>query len=106
MRKKTPIMLDRERYLLLTMSAMQDIEKALGKKITNLGEDIGIEDLIVYVWAGLKHEDPNLTKKDVLKLLDEYANMKIINEAINEAFNDFFGITKDIDEEKKIVVEN
>lgn len=68
------------------MKAMSLIETALGIKISKLNlSDIGINDLAVFIWAGLVHEDPGLTIDAVMDLIDDYSSIPEISEKLSQA---------------------
>jgi|SRR5262252_5858349 len=75
---EVPIILDRPRHLRLDNRAIFSAEKELsalwGKKVslfTVLGSgELGLNDLSVLLWQGLRHEDPGLTLERVQDLMD------------------------------------
>jgi len=81
-----PLQLDKTRNLRFGMKAMSLIETALGVKISKLNlSDIGINDLAVFIWAGLVHEDASLTIDSVMDLVDEYSSIPEISEKLSQA---------------------
>jgi len=43
------------------------------------------------IWAGLAHEDPELTPDKVMDLVDEYSNIQDVLLAMSEALKGAFG---------------
>lgn len=87
------IELDKPRTLLLTLPALKLIEDTLakqrGEKRVNLfalfqGGDLGAQELLVILWAGLKHEDPNLTIEQVMRLVSR-VSMRDLSAVVAEA---------------------
>lgn len=92
LRPFTPINLDKPRNLRFGMRAIASVEDALGVKISKLDlSDIGIKDLAVFLWAGLSHEDPNLTPTIVMDLIDEHMSIKEATEILGKAIEASFG---------------
>ncbi len=85
------IKLDRERELRYGFKALLAIEKRLGKKLTQLDENnCGMEELAVYFWAGLIHEDKTLTLERAIDLLDA-GDFREIAATVNEAMGADYG---------------
>ena len=83
----TPYKLDKTRNLRLSTRAQVIIEKTLNIKLTKLGQDtIGVNEMMVILWAGLLHEDSSLTLDKVIDLVDEYSSLEEAAEKIQEAF--------------------
>lgn len=96
MKKGVTIELDKPRTLRYGMNALAKIEDVTGKSIMNLDlNNIGIKDLLAIVYAGLFHEDKNLTVAKVGDLIDEYADMNTVAVKIGEAFTLAFGGVKE-----------
>lgn len=87
-----PITLDKGRMLHYGMRAISLIEKKLGKPIAqiNFEEDMTTEDAVVLIWAGLVHEDKDLTVDGVLDLLDNPNDFERAMLAAGEALQDAF----------------
>jgi hypothetical protein len=78
--------LDKPRNLRFGMKAMSLIETELGVKISKLNlSDVGINDLAVFIWAGLVHEDPALTVDAVMDLIDDHSSIPEISEKLSLA---------------------
>ena len=70
---KVPITLDKPRTLVLSFNAFCDIQQVLG--VNPLAEDEQLDlgspvNLRAFLWAGLRHEQPDLTLREVGDLLD------------------------------------
>lgn len=87
----TPIQLDKSRNFRFGMKALVLIEKKLNVKVTNLDFDnLGIEDMATLIWAGLVHEDKDLTVDKVMDLIDDHSDMQTVFETMNKAFEEAF----------------
>ena len=92
MKKSVMIQLDKIRNLRYGMNALVTIEELTGKSITKIDlTDISMKDLRTILFAGLYHEDKDLTPEKVGDLLDEYGNLSEIAEKLGEAFSLAFG---------------
>lgn len=92
MRKGILIELDKPRTLRYGMNALAKIEDITKKSIVGIDlNNIGIRDLLAIIYAGLYHEDKNLTVEKVGDLVDEYSNMNTVAEKVGEAFTLAFG---------------
>lgn len=86
-----PIKLDKTRNLRYGMKAISMIEKKFGKSVSKIDMDnLTMEDAAVMIWAGLVHEDAELTTEKVMDLVDEYSDIQTILEAMGEAFQGAF----------------
>ena len=87
-----PIQLDKMRNFKYGMKALHLIEKKLEKPIAKIDmENLTMEDAAVIIWAGLQHEDKDLTPNKVMDLVDEYSNIPAVMQAMGEAFAAAFG---------------
>lgn len=87
-----PIQLDKVRNFRYGMKALSLIEKKLKTTMSKLDMDtLSVEDTAVIIWAGLVHEDRDLTPDKVMDLVDEYSNMATVIEAMGKAMNESFG---------------
>ena len=92
MKKSVVVQLDKVRNLRYGMNALVTIEELTGKSITKIDlSDISMKDLRTILFAGLYHEDKDLTPEKVGDLLDEYGNLSEIAEKLGEAFSLAFG---------------
>ncbi len=88
----TPIELDKTRNLRYGMKAISLVEKKLKKPIAKLDmESLMMEDSAVLIWAGLAHEDHNLTTEKVMDLIDDYSSLPTVMEAVGTAMTAAFG---------------
>lgn len=87
------ITLDKERELRFTFSALLGIEKELGKKLSELSSNsVGLNELFIVFYYGLKTTDPNLTKEELLRILDEQGvDIKAIADWVGQALAEAFG---------------
>ena len=99
MKKSCPVMIDKERHLRYGLVAIDMIEEELDKAISQLDlANLRTKEAAVVIWAGLYHEDKELSPKQILELIDDseadYTKiMEVVGEAISEAF--------DVKDEKK-----
>jgi hypothetical protein len=93
MAKKTvTIELDKARNLRYGMNALVKVEELTGKSITKLDlENLSMKDLRTILFAGLYHEDRDLTPEKVGELIDEHSNIAAVAEKLGEAFTVAFG---------------
>ena len=92
MKKSVTIELDKIRNLRYGMNALVKIEEIIGKSITKLDlSNISMKDLRTILFAGLYHEDKELTPKKVGDLIDNYGNINDIATKLGEAFTLAFG---------------
>ncbi len=90
----TPVMIDKMRNFRYGMKAISIIEKTLNAPIAKLDFDsLTMYQTAVIIYAGLVHEDKNLTVDKVMDMIDDSENSftNIIAEmgkAIGEAFGD------------------
>lgn len=69
-RNVTGITLDRERRLYYRISDGCDIETALGMSVIQALGRAGFREVVVFLWAGLRHEDDKLTQERLKRILD------------------------------------
>lgn len=96
MKKIVPFESDKMRNLKYGMNALIELEKALGKPITNMGDEFKLEDLRTMLYIGLKWEDKELTFEKVGDMMDETIEkhgMNYISEKLSEALQGTFGNT-------------
>lgn len=82
-----PIMLDKERHLLLNLNAMVDFEEATGKNMLQQKtlDDLSAKDLRALLWGCLKHEDKELTIEQVGGMIHA-GNMEEISASLTKAW--------------------
>ena len=90
-----PIQLDKMRNFKYGMKALHLIEKKLKKPVSKIDMDnLTMEDAATLIWAGLQHEDKDLTPEKIMDLVDEYSSLPAVIQARGEAFASAFGIDK------------
>ena len=95
-----PIELDKMRNFRYGMKALHLIEKKLKKPVSKIDMDnLTMEDAATLIWAGLQHEDKDLTPDKVMDLVDEYSNLQIVLVAMSEALAGAFGTGESKDED-------
>jgi len=93
----TPIVLDKTRNLRYGMKALSIIEKKFKKNLATIDyANLTIEETMTIVWAGLVHEDKELTVDKLIDIIDEN-NIKLdeIIEVMGNAMDEAFGKTED-----------
>jgi len=90
MRQSVTIELDRPRNLRYGMNALVKIEEMIGRPISKL-ENISIKDMRTIIYAGLFHEDKNLSPEKVGELIDEFSDINTVAEKLGEAMTEAFG---------------
>ena len=75
--------LDKERHLKFDLNALCEIEILTGQSFSDL--DASMQTIRIVLWAGLIHEDADLTLQDVGKLIHG-GNLAEVNRAVSEAF--------------------
>lgn len=93
------INLDRPRRLRYTMNALVNMEEALGKPIGQIISEFnagvfGFKDIRAIIWAGLLHENPDLTQEQVGNIIDEAEALDYIIRQAGEALRSAFGSRK------------
>lgn len=82
-----PIKLDKVRNFRYGMKAIHLIEKSLGVSVNNLDlDDLTMEQTATIMWAGLAHEDKDLTPEGIMDLVDEHSNLVDALKDMSEAF--------------------
>lgn len=88
----TPIELDKTRNLRYGMKAISLVEKKFKKPIAQVDMDgLTMEDSAVLIWAGLVHEDKNLTPDKIMDLVDEHSTLPKVMELAGVALQEAFG---------------
>ena len=92
MKKGVLIELDKPRTLRYGLNALVTIEEQIGKPLTGLDfNNVSVKDLRAILYAGLFHEDKELTPEKVADLVDEYSNIETISTKLGEAMTLAFG---------------
>ena len=93
--KMTEIEMDRIRNIKFGMNGMIELEKKIGKPLTQLAsESFSLENLRTILYIGLKHEHKTITEENVGDLIDtsiEKHGMNYVSEKLGEAFTKTFG---------------
>jgi hypothetical protein len=72
MKKFVPITLGKARNLRYSFKALSRLEEELDSSIASIDfSDVSVKTMVTFIWAGLVHEDDNLTVEDVMDLIDE-----------------------------------
>ena len=88
----TPVELDKVRNFRYGMKAISTIEKKFKKPISKVDfENMTMEETATIIWAGLVHEDKNLTVEKVMDLIDEKGNLQQVMQVMSEAMSVAFG---------------
>lgn len=92
-KKFTPLVLDKTRNLRYGMVALTKIEKKLGKPFTKIDfeNEMTYAEIADILWAGLSHEDPELTPEKVAELIDDYSDIQTAITTMGEAMQEAFG---------------
>ena len=89
----TPIKLDKTRNFRYGMKALNLIEKKFNKNIASIDfENLTIEETMTIIWAGLVHEDKDLTPEALIDIIaNNGIKLETIVTAMSEALQDAFG---------------
>ena len=88
-----PIKLDKVRNFRYGMKAISLIEKKFKKSVSKLDmENMTMEETATIIWAGLAHEDKELSPEKVMDLVDEYSDVTTVLNAMSEALSGAFGV--------------
>ena len=81
------IELDKERTLNYTLNSLVDIEEKLGVPMEEMGNiQMSVRNVRVLLWAGLTHEDENLTERQVGGMVNLH-NLQYVQGKVTEAFS-------------------
>ena len=84
---RIPVVLDRPRTLLFDFNALALFEEATGLSVLAGGMTVGsVRELRAFLWAGLRHEDPDLTLEDVGRMVHS-GNMAALMAQITAALS-------------------
>lgn len=91
----TPVQLDKMRNIVLGFKALQEFKNITGKSLTKIdfeGDDVEVESIVpIIFYAGLKHEDKDLTVDKTIELLDIHLGIKDAIAMIPKIMEDAFG---------------
>jgi len=87
---------DKPRQLFYDLAAIRDLEAALGGQplgvIVNQLSQLGVNAMVVALWAGLKHEDraisPNLVTKRLETYLKGGGKLRVLADAISDGLEE------------------
>lgn len=81
------IKLDKERTLRFTTKAIAAFERKIGKPFSKIDDfdDLYLDEKLSLIWAGLLHEDKDLTVDGVFDLIDDHSDIFTVMESIGEA---------------------
>lgn len=106
----TPIKLDKNRNLKYGMKAISLIEKKFDKPIMAIeGIQNGMltmDEYATLIWAGLVHEDKDLTPEAVMDLVDEYSSLREVSKDMWKALNDVFENDEETEKDPEEQVKN
>ncbi|PEM65338.1 hypothetical protein CN613_25690 [Bacillus pseudomycoides] len=81
------IELDKKRNLHYTLNALAEIEDKLGIQLQDMASiKLGMKNIRSILWAGLLHEDAELTEEQVGSFVD-MTNFADVQAKVNEAFS-------------------
>lgn len=96
------VKLDKLRKLKYGFNAFVEMEEALGKPVTDLGKDsVSFKDIRVMLWAGLLHDDPDISLEEVGDLVDDADSLSDVAEKITEGIALALGTEEEDTEVKK-----
>lgn len=99
----TPIKLDKSRNFRYGMQAISLVEETFGEKIAKVDmENLSMKETAVIIWAGLVHEDTELTPDKVMELVDEHSDVTTVLEAMSKAMEKSFGEAEQAKNLKKV----
>ena len=85
MKPSVLIELDKPRNIRLNTNALVKVEEVTGRPISSfLPGTVGMRDIRAFLWAGLTHEDRELTLYETGQLMDE-ADYNYIEDKVTEA---------------------
>lgn len=88
MAKQVPITLDKERTLAFPLMSLVRLKKEYGIELKDLQDEKkaqDIETILTVIWAGLIHEDRELTVEDVGYMID-ITELPEVSEKLSEIF--------------------
>lgn len=97
---------DKPRTLMFDLAAIRDLEQALGGQplgvIIQQLSNLGVNAMVLALWAGFKHEDRAITPNLVTKRLETYlkngGKLSILADAVSNALDEC-GIFRSSDDE-------
>ncbi|HRR51164.1 MAG TPA: hypothetical protein P5252_05010 [Candidatus Cloacimonas sp.] len=100
-----PIKLDKTRNMLMGFGALQLFKKITGKSLAKFDyENEDIEDYIpALFFAGLVHEDKELTLEKATELIDEHLGIKGALDLLPQIIEETFGEEEDVKNAQRAV---
>jgi hypothetical protein len=101
---------DKPRQLFYDLAAIRDLEQALGGQplgvIIQQLSNLGVNAMVIALWAGFKHEDraitPNLVTKRLEAYLKDGKKLSVLADAVSEALDEC-GIFRTAEDDEKNV---
>lgn len=92
-----PIEFDKTRNLKYGMRALDAIEKKLKKPVAQIDTDnVTMQEVATIMWAGLIHEDKDLTPSKVMDLVDDHSDILTATTIMWKAFLGAFGVDPEV----------
>lgn len=86
MKPSVLIELDKPRNIRLNTNALVKVEEVTGRPIASLlPGTVGIREIRAFLWAGLIHEDRELTLYETGLLMDKAPNYEYVEDKVTEA---------------------
>ncbi len=98
----TPIELDKVRNFRYGMRALSLVERKFGRNISKIDfKNLTIKEIMTLLWAGLMHEDRDLTPESLMDILDDN-NVKLdtVIKTMGKALQDAFGEGEETEQKK------
>jgi hypothetical protein len=100
-KKSFPVKLDKQRKLRFTFNAFCELEEVMDRPLTELQNGFKMKDLRALLWAGLLHEEPEMTIEQAGDLIDEAESIEVVAEAVSKAIEAAMGAKKQEEEPGK-----
>lgn len=84
MKKTITLELDRVRTLKFTLNSLEIIEDLTGESLDKIGQSMNMKTLKALLFAGLVHEDKELTAEQVGDMI-EFDDLERVSSALSEA---------------------
>ena len=88
----TPYQLDKMRNMRYGMKAFSLVEDVIGVPLAKIDlNNLTQKQLATLIWAGLVHEDKELTVESVMDLIDDHSDIKEASEMLSKAITESMG---------------